>query len=239
MHLPLPAALAVAMISSGLLGVLTELLVFRPLRRKDAHRWMGLVASLALARILVALAQEVFGTQVVRYPEIPSLAVAWDIGGVRLQLLQLVISGIAVALMIALALLLQRSRVGRAIRTVAFNPKVAQMVGISVNATTLATFFLSGALAGAAGVLLGLLFNAVSPFMGEMVLLKGLTVLILGGLGNVPGAMAGGFILGVVEVFSIGYVSSAFRDAIGFGLVFIILLVKPAGLFGRSEEARA
>lgn len=239
LHLPLPLALLPAMLGSGALGVAAELAIFRPLRLRSAHRWMGLVASLALARILVAAAQEVFGTQVVRYPDSPALAHALMVGGVRVQVLQLAIAAIALLLMLGLAALLDRTRTGRAIRTVAFDPRVAQLVGISVDRATLATFFLSGALAGAAGVLLGALFNAVSPFMGESILLKGLTVLILGGLGNVPGAMAGGFLLGVIEVLSVGYVSSAFRDAIGFGLVFLILLVRPAGLFGRAEAARA
>ena len=103
----------------------------------------------------------------------------------------------------------------------------------------MATFFLAGALAGAAGLLLGMLFNVVSPFMGEHMLVKGLTVIILGGLGNIPGAVAGGFFLGLVEVFSVAYISSSFRDAIGFGLIFIILLIKPTGLFTRFEERRA
>ena len=88
-------------------------------------------------------------------------------------------------------------------------------------------------------MLLGLLFNVVSPFMGENMLVKGLTVMILGGLGNIPGAVAGGLLLGLLEVFSVAYVSSAFRDAIGFGLIFLILLVKPTGLFSGFEERRA
>ena len=154
---------------------------------------------------------------------------AWDIGGVRIQLLQVVILVVSILLMALLALTLQRSSTGRAIRTVAFSEDVARIVGVPVGRTILATFFLAGALAGAAGMLLGNLFNVVSPFMGEQMLVKGLTVIILGGLGNVPGAVAGGFLLGLIEVFSVAYVSSSFRDAIGFGLIFLILLVKPTG----------
>lgn len=239
MGLPTPLALLVALIGGGILGVLAELIVFRTLRARGGHRWMGLVASLALARLLVGVAQEIFGTQVQRYPSVDLLTLAWNIGGVRIQLLQLLILCVSIALMALLALTLQRTSVGRAIRTVAFSEDVARIVGVPVGRTILATFFLAGSLAGAAGLLLGMLFNVVSPFMGEHMLVKGLTVIILGGLGNVPGAVASGFLLGLIEVFSVAYVSSSFRDAIGFGLIFLILLVKPTGLFSRFEERRA
>ncbi|MGL5166979.1 MAG: branched-chain amino acid ABC transporter permease [Afipia sp.] len=239
MGLPTPLALLVALVGGGVLGVLAELIVFRTLRARGGHRWMGLVASLALARLLVGVAQEIFGTQVQRYPSVDFLTVAWDVGGVRIQALQILILCVSIVLMALLALTLQRSSVGRAIRTVAFSEDVAKIVGVPVGRTILATFFLAGSLAGAAGLLLGMLFNVVSPFMGEHMLVKGLTVIILGGLGNVPGAVAGGFLLGLIEVFSVAYVSSSFRDAIGFGLIFLILLVKPTGLFSRFEERRA
>jgi branched-chain amino acid transport system permease protein len=239
MGLPTPLALLVALVGGGVLGMLAELIVFRTLRARGGHRWMGLVASLALARLLVGVAQEIFGTQVQRYPSVDLLTLAWDVGGVRIQLLQILILCVSIVLMALLALTLQRSSVGRAIRTVAFSEDVAKIVGVPVGRTILATFFLAGSLAGAAGLLLGMLFNVVSPFMGEHMLVKGLTVIILGGLGNVPGAVAGGFLLGLIEVFSVAYVSSSFRDAIGFGLIFLILLVKPTGLFSRFEERRA
>jgi branched-chain amino acid transport system permease protein len=239
MGLPAPLALLVALIGGGVLGMLADLVVFRTLRARGGHRWMGLVASLALARMMVGIAQELFGTQVQRYPQSAFLDIAFEIGGVRIQLLQVVILVVSVVLMALLALTLQRSSIGRAIRTVAFSEDVARIVGVPVGRTMLATFFLAGALAGAAGMLLGNLFNVVSPFMGEQMLIKGLTVIILGGLGNVPGAVAGGFLLGLIEVFSVAYVSSSFRDAIGFGLIFLILLVKPTGLFSRFEERQA
>jgi branched-chain amino acid transport system permease protein len=239
MGLPAPLALLVALIGGGVLGMLADLVVFRTLRARGGHRWMGLVASLALARMMVGIAQEIFGTQVQRYPQSTLLDVAFEIGGVRIQLLQVVILIVSVVLMALLALTLQRSSIGRAIRTVAFSEDVARIVGVPVGRTMLATFFLAGALAGASGMLLGNLFNVVSPFMGEQMLVKGLTVIILGGLGNVPGAVAGGFLLGLSEVFSVAYVSSSFRDAIGFGLIFLILLVKPTGLFSRFEERQA
>jgi branched-chain amino acid transport system permease protein len=237
--LPLPVVFLAATLGGGIMGVLSELLIFRPLRKRGGHRWMGLVASLALARILVGVAQELFGTQVQGYPPNAISTIVWEIGGARIQALQLIIMAAAIVLMLVIAFILQRTSVGRAIRTVAFSEDVARIVGVKVGSTVMMTFFIAGALAGAGGLLLGTLFNVVSPFMGENALVKGLTVMILGGLGNIPGAVAGGFLLGLVEVFSVAYISSAFRDAIGFGLIFLILLFKPTGLFSGFEERRA
>jgi branched-chain amino acid transport system permease protein len=237
--LPLPVAILVAMAAAGLLGVASELLIFRLLRRRHAHRWMGMVASLALARILIAVAQEVFGTQVVTYPRNGLAGAFIEVLGARIQILQLVAIGVAVVMMLALAVLLRATRLGRGIRTVAFSESVARLVGVPVDRITMATFFVAGALAGGAGVLWSLLFQSVSPFMGDGILLKGLTVLILGGLGNVPGALVGGLLLGLVEVASTVIVGSSYRDAVGFGLVLLLLLTRPTGLFATPEAKRA
>jgi branched-chain amino acid transport system permease protein len=236
--LPLPLAGGVAMLVAGLLGVLSELIVFRPLRHAQASRWMGMVGSLALSRILIALAQEIFGTEVVRYPSGLLRWPAIEVLGARLPSLQVATLFVAVILVICLTSMLRFTQIGRAIRTVAFDGEIARLVGIPVERVTLMTFFLSGALAGAAGVLWSLLFQSVSPFMGETVLLKGLTVLILGGLGNVAGALIGGLLLGVLEVASIVWAGSGYRDAVAFGLVFLILIVRPTGLLRTQASAR-
>ncbi|KAB1073211.1 branched-chain amino acid ABC transporter permease [Methylobacterium planeticum] len=239
LQLPLPAAMAVAVVAAGILGVVTEWLVFRPLQRRGAHRWMGMVGSLALARILIGAAQEVFGTQVVRYPDSALIDATIVIGAARFQGLQVVAFGVALAMVLALGILLKFTNFGRAIRTVAFDETVARLVGVPVGRVRVVTFFISGALAGGAGGLWSLLFQSVSPFMGDTILLKGLTVLILGGLGNVVGALVGGLLLGLVEVGSIVAVGSGFRDAVGFGLVLLILLTRPTGLFATREAKRA
>lgn len=235
----LPLALCGAMLVSGALAVVTRIAVFGPLERRGGHRWMGLVASLAVARLVVAVAQEAFGTQVVRYPSADWLETAWTVGVVRVQGVQLMVMATAVGLMVALAVLLRTTRTGRAIRAMAFSTTVARLAGVPVERMTLVTYFICGSLAGAAGVQLGVLYNAVSPFMGENILLKGLTVLILGGLGHVPGAALAGVLLGLIEVYSVAYLSSSLRDAVGFGLILVILLIRPAGLFGTTAVQRA
>ena len=238
-NLPLPLAFVAGVLIAGVISVLTHLLVFGPLERRGGTRWMGFIASLAVAKLLVGIAQELFGTQVLRYPSEPWMDASWTIGDVRIQGLQLVVIATALVLMLALAFFLRRTQIGRAIRTMAFNPNVARLVGVPVDRMTLITYFIAGCLAGAAGIQLGILYNAVSPFMGETILLKGLTVLILGGLGHVPGAALAGVLLGLTEVYSVSYLSSSLRDAIGFGLVFLILLVRPHGLFGTNTRQRA
>ncbi|VFR20940.1 High-affinity branched-chain amino acid transport system permease protein LivH (TC 3.A.1.4.1) [plant metagenome] len=236
---PLLPAFVAAMLISGAVAVAAELLFFGPLERRGANRWMGLVASLAVARLLIAVVQETFGTQVRRFPAQDWMQWAWDVGGVRIQVLQVLIIGSALVLMAALAWLLRRTRTGQAIRTLAFSPDVARLVGVPVRRIKLFTYFLTGALAGAAGVQLGVLYNAVSPFMGENILLKGLSALILGGLGHVPGAAIGGLALGLTEVYSVAYLKSSLRDAIAFGAIFAVLLFRPQGLFGRATRQRA
>ena len=124
-------------------------------------------------------------------------------------------------------------------RTVAFNPRIAGLLGINSTQIFQITFFLAGALAGASGVLYGLAYNSMTPFMGDAVSLKGLTVIVLGGLGNIKGAVIGGFLVAALETFSIAAGGSNYRDAIVFGLLFLILLFRPQGLVGQAEQNRA
>jgi len=141
--------------------------------------------------------------------------------------------------MLALRLFMQRSKAGKAMRAVAFSERISALLGINVDRIIVNTFFVSSALAGAAGVFLGLAFSAISPYMGGPIELKGLTVIILGGLGNITGAMLAGFLLAITEVLSVAYISSDFRDAIAFTMLFLVLLIRPAGLLGTALEKRA
>ena len=124
-------------------------------------------------------------------------------------------------------------------RAVAYNARTASLLGVNVSRIYGITFFLAGALAGAVGTLFGLAYNSMDPSMGEAIALKGLTVNVLGGLGNIKGAELGGFIVAAIEVFSIAFLRSNFRDAIVYLLLFLILLVRPQGLIGQKEEVRA
>ncbi len=237
--LPIWAALIVAMAGAGLLGIVLERVAFRPLRRRNAPHLSAIISSIGASTILVALAQAQFGAQVSRFPFDTFPNQLYTIGPVNVTLLQITILVLSVLLMIGLWLFIQRSKTGKAMRAVAYNERTASLLGINVDRIVVNTFFLSSALAGAAGVFLGLAFSAISPFMGAPIELKGLTVIILGGLGNIQGAVVAGFLLGIIEVMSVGYISSDFRDAITFTILFIVLLVRPSGLFGKDDEERA
>ena len=243
--LPIWLALPIAMLTSGLLGMLLDQLAFKPLRKRNAPELAAVIASIGASIVLVNVAQGVFQAQVSRFPfdtfpvKVFEIAVPGETSGVTITLLQITILGISLAIMLLLRWLIRGTRHGQAMRAVAFNPATAARLGIPVERIILQTSFIAGALGGAAGVLLGLAFNAISPFMGGPMNLKGLTVIILGGLGNIEGAVLGGFILAFSEVMSVAYLSSDLRDAVAFILLILILLFRPNGLLGRSTARRA
>ncbi len=239
LHMPIWLALPVAMLFSGLLGVLLDRIAFKPLRARNATRLATLISSIGASIVLISTAQGVFGAQVSRFPFNVFPVHVFKIGTVSITLLQLTILGISIAIMIFLRWLIMGTRMGQSMRAVAFNMVTAARLGIHVDSVIMQTFFIAGALAGAAGVLLGLAFNSISPFMGGPINLKGLTVIVLGGLGNIEGAVLGGFILAFSEVMSVAYLSSDLRDAVSFILLFIILLLRPNGLLGRSSTKSA
>lgn len=244
--LPIWLALPVAMLFSGMLGVLLDQVAFKPLRARNAPELAAIISSIGASIVLVNTAQGIFQAQVSRFPFDTFPIQIFEIGspapegsGISVTLLQLTILGISLAIMFFLRWLISGTRLGQAMRAVAFNPSTAARLGIPVERVIVQTSFIAGALAGAAGVLLGLALNAVSPFMGGTMNLKGLTVIILGGLGNIEGAVLGGFVLAFSEVMSVAYLSSDLRDAIAFILLILILLLHPNGLLGRSAAKRA
>lgn len=237
--LPIWAALPLAMLGSGLLGIVLDRVAFRPLRRRNAPQLAAIISSIGASTILVSLAQGSFGAQVSRFPFETLPSQVYTLGSVRVTLIQLIVFAASAILMVALLLFMRRSRSGKAMRAVAYSGRISSLLGIDVDRVVLVTFFVSSALAGAAGVFLGLAFSAISPFMGAPIELKGLAVIILGGLGNVPGAILAGFLLAITEVFGVAYVSSDFREAIAFTVLILVLLIRPAGLLGVTVERRA
>jgi branched-chain amino acid transport system permease protein len=237
--LPLWAALLLAMIAAGALGVIIDVLVLRPLRKRNAPHLSPMIATIGVAIMLTSLAQGLFGAEIKRFPAgtIPEDSIT--LGNLHLTAIQIGIVAISFVLMLVLLLVLRRTQLGRALRAIAESPKAAYLLGIDVERLFLLTSFAAAALGGIAGVLVGLSFNAISPFMGQPMLHKGIAVIILGGMGDVRGAMIGGLFLGFAEVMSVAYLSSDFRDAVAFGLLFLILLVRPSGMFGKVLERKA
>ncbi len=234
--LPLPFALAGAMAMGAAVAAVTYLVSFRMVRKE--YFAAPILSTIGLGIVLADVASKAWGSGPRNFPE--ALPVEnFDLGAVSISPAQIVIAGTAVALMAALYFLVTRTRTGQAMRAIAENPRAAALLGVHVEQVILATFIISGALAGAAGVLTGLAFYTISPYMGFNSTLKGMTVMVLGGLGNVQGAMVGGILIGLVEILSVAYVSATFRDALVFVILIAVLVLRPQGLFGmRTQEER-
>ncbi len=232
-------AMLLAMLVTGTIGLLVDFLVLRPLRKRNAPHLTPMIATIGVAIMLTSLAQGIFGAENKRFPFGTIPEDSFTVGNLHLTAVQIAIVLISFALMMILLVVMRRTQLGRALRAIAESPKAAYLLGINVEGLFFLTSFAAAALGGAAGVLVGLSFNAISPFMGQPMLHKGIAVIILGGMGDIRGAMIGGLFLGFAEVMSVAYFSSDFRDAIAFGLLFLILLVRPAGMFGKILERKA
>ena len=232
-------ALPLAMLVSGALGLLIDQVVLKPLRARRAHHLMPMIATIGAATLITNAAQGIFGAETSRFPFGTIPEESFQVGAIRVTELQIAIVIISFLLMVLLMAILKRTRLGKAVRAVAENPQTSYLLGINVEGVFRLVSFTAAALGGGAGVLIGLSFNAIFPFMGQPLMPKGIAVIILGGMGDVRGAMVGGLFLGVAEVMSVAYLSSDYRDAVAFGLLFLILLVRPSGLFGRVVERKA
>jgi branched-chain amino acid transport system permease protein len=239
LSLPLPLALLAAMLVTGLIGFVVDYLILRPLRARNVPHLVPMIATIGVAIMLTNLTQGLFGTDNKRFPfgTIPEGSFNW--GHLHVTAVQVGIIGISFVLMLVLLSVMSKTQLGRALRAIAESPKAAYLLGINVDGLFYLTSFAAAALGGAAGVLVGLSFNAISPYMGQPMLLKGIAVIILGGMGDIRGALIGGLFLGFAEVLTVAYISSDFRDAVAFGLLFLILLVRPSGMFGKILERKA
>ncbi|MBV2179610.1 branched-chain amino acid ABC transporter permease [Castellaniella sp. MT123] len=237
--LPPAAGLVAAFAAAGALGALIDQLVLRPLRKRGAPQLIPMIATIGIAIILTNGAQGIFGPDNQRFPHgtVPSQTLI--LAGVRITVVEIGIIFLSFALMALLMFMLRRTRLGRALRAVAESPKAASLLGIHVERVFLTTSFAAGGLGGIAGVLIGLYSDAIYPLMGEPMLQKGIAVVILGGLGSIPGALLGGIFLGFSEVFSVAYIGSTMRDAVAFGLLFLVLLLRPQGLFSKATQRKA
>jgi branched-chain amino acid transport system permease protein len=232
-------AFLVAMVICGVLGILLDKVAFAPLRRRRDTHFSAMITSIAAATILQAVAQGYWGSSDRRFPFGSYPDGVYIYGNVYILQLQIIILVVSLALMIGLTVMLRYAKLGKAIRAVAESQRTASLLGINVERVISQTFFISSALGGAAGVLYGLLFS-FSPTVGQNLELKGLAVIILGGMGSIAGAVIGGFLLGLVEVLTISLTdSSSYRDAVAFSLLFLILLARPRGLLGRKQARQA
>jgi branched-chain amino acid transport system permease protein len=232
-----------AMGGCGVLGVVIERFAYRPLRR--APRIAPLISALGVSFFLQNSVLLLYGADFRSYDTftLVDVEVGIDWGPLRVWVIRLVVMGAALAMMIALWLLVTRTKLGKAMRATAVDREAAAMMGIDVDKVIVRTFFIGSALAGAAGVLIGLVFGQINHFMGFGYGLKGFTAAVVGGIGSIPGAMFGGLFIGLAEALSVGYIEdftrgrlgSAFSDLVVFVILVLFMLLRPQGIFGKPD----
>jgi branched-chain amino acid transport system permease protein len=220
---------AVTMFASGMIGVTIERLCLRPLRNVKGPAAM--ITTIGVSYILFNIILLTVGAEARNYPN-PMPEVRFHINGAVLDARVLLIWAVALVLMVGLYLFVQKSRLGKAMRATAQDPEAARMMGVEVDKVVLMAFFLGSALAGAGGMIFGLYYNFTSFLIGFTAGLRAFTAAVLGGIGNVPGAMVGGLIIGLIEALG-GQIAGAWTDVIIFSILVLVLVFKPSGLFGR------
>jgi branched-chain amino acid transport system permease protein len=240
---PVPVMLflmfAISMIGTGLLGIVIERFAYRPLR--GSSRIAPLISALGVSILLQNAAQLIFSANIRSYDtsSFISSTLGFSIGDVTIDSVRITILILAFILMFALSRWINKTQVGRAMRAIAIDRDAAVMMGIDIDKVIRWTFFVGAALAAAAGVMNGLLLRGVSSGMGFVPGLKGFTAAVIGGIGSIPGAMAGGLLLGVVESLTQGYLSTNFSDFYTFILLIAVMLLRPNGLFGKKAIVKA
>jgi branched-chain amino acid transport system permease protein len=237
--LPFLPALVLGAIVAGGAGIVVERIAFRPLRAREADPLLALVSSLGVAIALVNILQYLFGTEIYPFADtvLGALPRAVNFGGpgraVPVRTVQIVMFAVSIVMVLLLTYFINATRTGKALRAVAEDATTASLLGINSDRLITLTFFLSGFLGGIAGTLVGLSVGINGPYFGIAYGLKGLAVIVLGGLGDIPGAVVGGFVIGLAEAFvPAQYV--AYKDAVAFALLFAVLLIRPQGLLGRA-----
>jgi branched-chain amino acid transport system permease protein len=230
-HLPLPLAVATGMTGAALLSVVIEKVGYEPLR--DAPAVTPMLSTLGFSIILQNVATNVWGSDPFQLPD-ELLVGRITLGPVSVGNIQLVVLGATVALVVIIAYIVQRTSIGRALRATAENRDVARLLGVSGSRITLIAFMMSGALAGAAGVLIALHYAVITPYVGVEIGLKAIAVMVIGGTSRIWGALIAGPLIGIAEVLTVAYGGSQVRDFVVYGFMILILLFRPQGLLGGS-----
>jgi branched-chain amino acid transport system permease protein len=227
--------LILAMAICALIGIVIEFLAYRPLRSRP--KLTVLITAIGVSLFIEYTCQNahVFGAAPQKFPDLIPFT-TWNLGGLVLDVNQVIVFVTTILLLAALRFIVQKTKVGTAMRALAFNEQAAALMGVNTNSIISFTFGLGSALAGAGGILFAMNYASIDPLMGVQTGLKAFVAAVLGGIGNLPGAALGGLIIGLLETFAGGIPGlSNYRDGIAFAILILILLFKPAGLFGKSQ----
>ena len=228
------AVLVASMLICAALGIIIERLAYRPLRNKPTLSVLITAIGVSLLIEYVGQHPKVFTASPKTFPELIA-SHNFQLGTVVLSSNEIIVLGVTLVLLLGLEFIVQRTRMGTAMRAVSFNAPAAALMGINLDVVIAFTFGLGSALAAAGGILYAMKYPSIDPLMGIMPGLKAFTAAVLGGIGNIPGAALGGLVIGIVETFVGGSHWSNYRDAISFAILILILLFKPSGLLGKGE----
>lgn len=237
LHLGVLESLVISMAVCMLLGVMIERIAYKPLR--NSTRIAVLITAIGVSLFLEYIMVYFVGAEVRAYPASDSwLTTTFTIGEISISVMQITIIMVSILLMIGLQIIVKYTKLGKAMRAVSQDRDAAQLMGISVDNTISFTFAIGSALAGAAGVLVGIYYNSINPLMGIMPGLKAFVAAVFGGIGLIPGALLGGYFIGGVETAVSGAGFSVYRDAVVFAILIVILMVKPSGLLGKNVKEK-
>ena len=228
-------ALIISMVLCAFIGIMTERIAYKPLR--NSPRITLLITAIGVSFFMEYVMVYFVGANVRAFPDVVPKT-QFYLGNVVINLQQIVILFTTVALMVLLQFIVHKTKIGKAMRAVSADRDAAELMGINVNRTISATFAIGSALAGAGGVMVGMFYNSINPLMGMMPGLKAFVAAVFGGIGIIPGAMIGGFGIGIIETMVSGYGSSMYKDAVVFAILILVLIFKPAGLLGKNTREK-
>jgi branched-chain amino acid transport system permease protein len=243
-------ASVIGIAASALMGFVIEHVCLRPLRRRHAPPIAALISTIGLALIIVAAVEQgrvgsLFawlwsdGANSVAFPTNTIPNPTWHVGDLSLEASKVAIIPLSIALMLVLGYVMRYTQIGRGLRAVAENPRAARLMGLDVDRMITLTLVISSALGGVAGILFGLALGDISPYIGrDNVEVRGLAVIVLGGMGSIPGAVLGGYLLGLIEVLALVTLGSSARGGVAFAALFLMLVLRPQGLFGARLRER-
>ena len=233
--IPVVPAILISMAVTSLLGVVVERLAYRPLRH--APRISVLITAIGVSFLLEYVMMAIVSPTPRTFPATLS-DMSFDLGGLIISGQQLLIMGVTFLLMLILTYIVRSTKIGKAMRAASYDTEAAQLMGINANRIISITFAIGSALAAVAGVLIGIYYNSIDPLMGIMPGIKAFVAAVFGGIGILPGAVVGGIVLGIVEAFLSGLGFSMFRDAAAFAILILVLLIRPAGIFGKNVKEK-
>ena len=229
---PVPAVL-MAVLITGVLGVVIDKVALAPLRKKQSIPIAGLITTIGISYVIQNVLTIVWGSGRRSFPQLFTFS-SFELFGVMITAAQLLMFVISLVLMVVLTWLIGYTKIGLAMRSLEQNPKAAALMGIPVNRVITFTFFLAGATAAIAGALVSGLYHIIYPTMGAAIGIKAFSATVLGGVGSLPGAFVGGIVVGLSEAMAVTFLGAAYRDVISFVILILVLIIRPAGLFGRK-----